>query len=271
LASVPPSSEGETGATAPDGEIGATAPDGETGATAPDGECSDVAAPSAELTRRQLEARLSTELGRPVALTLTENRRTMLSTRRRGHVLCVRLHSLFGEAGQGVVHDLVRYLRDRDRHASARLNEYIEQRRDRIRARSQRTVTTRTVGEYHDLGAIFEELNQRWFDGRVDARITWSRRSSTRRRRRRSIRLGAYQARDQLIRVHPVLDQAWVPRFFVAYIVFHEMLHHVLPEEKTGGRRRMHTAEFRARERAYPDYERALEWEKRHLEHLLRG
>ena len=90
-------------------------------------------------------------------------------------------------------------------------------------------------------------------------------------RRRRSIRLGTYSFDERLIRVHPKLDEAWVPHFFVRFIVFHEMLHHVEPARETRSRTEFHTPAFRARERAYPEYERSIAWERANLRQLLRS
>jgi hypothetical protein len=90
-------------------------------------------------------------------------------------------------------------------------------------------------------------------------------------RSRRSLRLGSYDPRAHVIRIHPVLDQDFVPLWFVRYIVFHELLHAAIPIERgRGGRRIFHGPEFRARERAYGDYDRAIEWERAHLAQLLR-
>ncbi len=73
-----------------------------------------------------------------------------------------------------------------------------------------------------------------------------------------------------LIRIHPVLDNLWVPRFFVRYIIFHELLHHLIPTRIQGRRRICHGPEFRAHERAYPDYQRAQLWQQAFLPRLLR-
>ncbi|MCE9593090.1 MAG: hypothetical protein K8S98_02755 [Planctomycetes bacterium] len=90
-------------------------------------------------------------------------------------------------------------------------------------------------------------------------------------RARRSLRLGSYDPRAHLIRIHPVLDQDFVPRWFVRYIVFHELLHAAIPIERgRDGRRVFHGPRFRARERAFSDYARAIEWERAHLTELLR-
>jgi hypothetical protein len=130
---------------------------------------------------------------------------------------------------------------------------------------------TRTAGLHHDLAELFAEVNARYFEGRVDAAVSWGRRAPRRRRRRGSwsINLGTYCAEQKLVRIHPMLDQPEVPRFFVEYILFHEMLHHVVPMPVTHGRRQTHTPEFRAQERRFLEYERAVEWEKLSLPRLV--
>ena len=89
-------------------------------------------------------------------------------------------------------------------------------------------------------------------------------------RGRRSIRLGTYTHDLELVRIHPALDRESVPRFFVEFVVFHELLHHVVPARRSGGRIDYHPPEFRARERTHPDYARAIRWEAENLEALLR-
>ena len=49
------------------------------------------------------------------------------------------------------------------------------------------------------------------------------------------------------------------------------MLHHVIPQSRGGGRRMLHPPVFRARERLFRDFERALAWEKAHIGRLLRS
>jgi predicted metal-dependent hydrolase len=121
----------------------------------------------------------------------------------------------------------------------------------------------------HDLQELYAEINERHFQNTVDARITWGRQPGPNHGRRRSIKLGSYCSREKLIRVHPALDSQVVPRFFVEYIVYHEMLHHVLPPVIRAGRRQLHDRRFKALERAFPDYERALAWERAHIDLLL--
>jgi hypothetical protein len=126
-------------------------------------------------------------------------------------------------------------------------------------------------GKHHDLLALFNATNDRYFGGAINALITWGKRSTTGATKRKTIKLGSYSGVDRLIRVHPALDKKWVPRYFVAYIVYHEMLHHVIPGSRGLGRVNLHPPEFRDREQQFRYFERALVWERRHVGRLLRS
>jgi hypothetical protein len=222
-----------------------------------------------DAARAAIESAVAKLLGVPVEVELTKNRRTMISTRRVRNALRVRLHQMFVEADRAVVEALGRYVKSGDRRASRKLGDFIESRRDRFVAQRPRR-TLRAGGAHYDLGEIFAGIERKFFPGAVEGvGITWGKHGRRDRRRKRSIRLGTYTHDEQLIRVHPVLDQAWVPLFFVEYIVFHEMLHHVEPAREEAGRTVFHTTEFRERERRYPDYARALSWEKANIAKLL--
>jgi hypothetical protein len=181
----------------------------------------------------------------------------------------VRLHHMFASADATTLEALGLYLAQADREAAQQIGRFIEQHRQSIRNRTARPLQLSTTGLHHDLLEIYSDINARYFSGAVEAHITWSRDGKARRRSARSIKLGSYTARDKLIRVHPALDAEFVPRFFVEYIVYHEMLHHVLPARRAGRRRCLHGADFMARERNFERFEEALEWERNNLDRLL--
>jgi hypothetical protein len=219
--------------------------------------------------RARLEARIRRALRVPADLVVTDNRRTMISTKRRGDRLEVRLHHMFLDAPDRVLEELLAYLAEGDPRSSKRIGRFIEENRHRIKRRRRR-VLLRTGGTHHDLDAIFDAVVAEHFpDGVGDARITWGRMPPGRRRRRRSIRLGTYTHDQQLVRIHPALDQACVPGFFVRFVVFHELLHHVVPAIDEGSRVNFHPPAFKRRERAHPDYERSVRWETDNIDALL--
>jgi hypothetical protein len=94
---------------------------------------------------------------------------------------------------------------------------------------------------------------------------------------RKVINLGLYFWGSKVIRIHPVLRQRWVPNYFVEYVVYHEILHHVMaPEMKKlirvsgkGKTPNYHPEVFVLAEKLFRKYDRAMRWEEKNLDRLL--
>lgn len=198
-------------------------------------------------------------------LTIHNNRSTMMSFRRVGAELRLRLHRMFLGAPAEVVDAVARYAVGGKGTSGATLDTFIRQRYQAPANAVPRKLDAR--GRTYDLDAMYARLNAAHFQGTIRARIGWGRDSP--RRRRRTVRLGVYDHHAREIRVNPALDHPQVPAYFVEYIVFHEMLHQLFPSERTQGRNVHHPKAFRERERTYPDYARAIAWEKAHLPRAL--
>lgn len=225
-----------------------------------------------EGARQLLERRLAAAAGEPVMLSITDNRRSMIRHSRRDGLLRVRVHHMFVDAPAVVQEALIRYVVHADREASNLVGRYINDNLHRIRARRRQRTKLLTRGEHHDLLAIFRQLNDKYFEGRVDALITWARKPvRPKSAPRKAIKLGSYSAVERLIAIHPVLDRSWVPRYFLAFVIYHEMLHHLIPAVRDNGRAALHPPVFREREKAFRLYERACTWERAHVARLLRA
>jgi hypothetical protein len=223
-----------------------------------------------EGARQALERRLQGVSPAPVVLAVTDNCRSMITSSRRRGILRARVHMMFLDADPSVQDALARYVVRNDRHASHVVGRFIDTNGHRIRAARPVVSPLVTKGQHHDLLSLFHDVNAKYFGNAVDALITWGRGSSSR-RPRATIKLGSYSAVEKLIRVHPKLDRAWVPRYFVQFIIYHEILHHVIPASRGAGRSLLHPVEFRERERQFVHYERAVRWEKAHIGRILRA
>ncbi len=239
--------------------------DGDSHASAP------IDEPALRLGRR-LTAHLP---GGRAEVELTDNRHTMISVRRLGGsppAFRVRLHRMFTEADPATVNALARYVTRGDRRASSHLGRFIDAHQDLVREsiRIGRYVRLHPAGAVHQLGAVLDDLNARYFAGNVRAGITWGRHGGSRPvARLRTLKLGSYHPDDRVIRIHPVLDQPFVPRFFVQSVVFHEMLHEIHGMPIVQGRRSIHSPAFRADERRFEHHALAEAWERDNLERLL--
>jgi hypothetical protein len=217
--------------------------------------------------KRVLERRLRARLRTDVTVEVHDNTHTMVTFERVRRGWRIRLHHMFLAAPEEVVTALAEFVRSVDR--------FIERNKAFIRrvspAQLRRRLRIEPVGRHHDLSAIFSTLNRRYFAGRIGATITFGPAPRSR-RPRKSIKMGSYSADSRVIRIHPALDQPKVPRYFVEWIVFHEMLHHVYRARRgEDGRRCVHPPEFMQHERRFHDFHRAQAWENENLDVLLRA
>lgn len=218
--------------------------------------------------------------GRLRSLKLTDNRRSILSVRpahqKDPDGLAVRLHRGFVGAPDTVLAAAVVLIEGHEdpelRRSSRRV---VRVWMDRYWAEHgaperRRKVTLRPLGATLDLRELRDDLNRRFFEGRLSVHITWSQVFPGTVCRTRSIRLGSYQEDLGVVRIHPALDRRGVPRYVVESIVYHELLHADIPAVMRNGRRHVHTPEFRRRERQFPDHRRAKAWIRKNLQRLLR-
>jgi hypothetical protein len=240
--------------------------------------------PNPDAPRLELLRRLNRlAAGRLRSLTLTDNRRTILTVRPAPAAdrtrLELRIHRSFLEAPDEVLRAVASFVdskkgSERARQALTLIREHFS--RHRETAGRARRPALRPEGVACDLRELVEDLNRRYFEGRLSVDVTWGRAAGgvgrrCRRSRTSSLQLGSYSYEDNLIRIHRVLDDPGVPRYVVEAVVHHELLHADMPPEVRNGRRHFHTPEFRRRERLFRNLGRANAWIQEHLNDLLRA
>jgi hypothetical protein len=221
----------------------------------------DLFASAAGASAESLRRLLSEACNCRVDLTLTRNRVSMASVSfvTEGHAR-VRLHAQFLSAPPSVWETLGRYLRSRRRRDWDGVAAYAQTIDTSSESRDVGGAPLQTKGKVYDLREVGQSINRRFFNGRIKYEIGWGRQRPGGGRRRvtrgRSIRYGSWSRTTRTIRIHPLLDDTRVPLVFVEYIVFHEMLHAVVPSDRSSGRRYDHPEAFRVLERSFPDLPR---------------
>src|SRR5437868_10949460 len=153
------------------------------------------------------------------------------------------------------------YRKPVDRQHAVRYRRYVSGRHMSQKAYLVRQIRGRKQlfspqGHAYDLESIFDDLNVRFFYGLLARpQITWS---SERARNR----LGHYDPAHNTIVVSRVFDHPRVPKYAVEYIVYHEMLHLKYPVKLRGSRRCVHSAEFQAEEKLFPQLEEVKDFLK---------
>jgi hypothetical protein len=188
--------------------------------------------------------------------------------RLRNGKLLVRLSDLLEGAPDTVLRAIAHillakmYRRPIDRAHAARYRKYVGSHEIVRKAHLVRQMRGRKLlrpprGHFYDLDAIFEDLNTRFFYGLMARpRMSWSQ-AKTRRI------LGHYDPAHNAIIISRIFDHPAVPRYVLEYIVYHEMLHLKHPVKLRGSRRCVHSAEFQAEERLFPNAAEANAFLKR--------
>jgi predicted metal-dependent hydrolase len=176
--------------------------------------------------------------------------------------LLVRLSDLLEGAPESVLRSIAHillakmYRKPIERGYATRYRRYISSHEISHKAHLVRQIRGRKCfntprGHTYDLEKIFDELNTRHFWGLLARpRLTWSQNHA-----RNS--LGHYDPAHNAIVVSRIFDHPRVPRYVLEYILYHEMLHLKHPVKLRGSRRCVHSAEFQAEERLFPQLDEA--------------
>lgn len=231
----------------------------------------------AQRSPAQIESLLSDSLGEELSVSLGKSRSQPVRATREGQTWSLRLHTAFAEAPDELLLDLGRWLKAgrRARAACKRLDDWIAAAITDSPAPAPRAANLQPRGQAYNLAAMAGPIIDRQLSGEFGAELalpalTWGRRGRS--SSRYSLRLGSFDPSLHLIRVHPVLDQLGVPKWFTSFVLFHELLHAVYPPVKTAAGRWIHHGRlFRIREKAHLDFAQATRWEREHIGTLIRS
>lgn len=225
----------------------------------------------------ELRRYLAETTGRPISLRMNNNTHSLINARRdgAGPGIRVSLHRMFLQADEKVLKALARFVVSPTPEVRRTVREFINLNHEQIAVAPapapRRSATGSSRGRVYNLRHRANDLNHQFFNDGLRYRIIWGRNSRGARRRQRHVTLGTWNDRQGLIRIHPMLDHPNVPTYFLEYIIYHEMVHIVVPAEiGPSGRRHVHTPAFYKLERRYPHYHFAIAWEKKWLPSLIR-
>lgn len=214
-----------------------------------------------------LKKKLSEHLKIDLELVINENRSTMLNLlEKRSGKARLSIHKMFLDAPENVIAAIAHYVRgarkDRYMH-NLILRGYIQQNLARFDS-SHRLNRAKLVqsGRIYHLEPLYQQLNECYFEGNLDLAITWF--GERGRKNKSRITFGLYHDNLKLIKIHRILDDPFFPDYFVSFVIYHEMLHAIVPGSiGPRGRYCIHTKAFKEKERLFEHYEKAVAWEKK--------
>lgn len=208
-------------------------------------------------------------------LVINENRCTMLNVlERKRDRARLSIHRMFLDAPEDVISAIAHYVQGMKKKGKEGrdllLRGYIQSNLSRFNYSNRLNQSTlNTQGKVYDLDAIYKQLNSSYFQDRLKLRITWYGKPFNKRRSR--VIFGQYYDHLKLIKIHRMMDDPFFPEYFVRFVVYHEMLHEVIPgyvDER--GFFRTHGAKFKEEERKFLDYEKAITWERKNKKFLFK-
>jgi hypothetical protein len=132
------------------------------------------------------------------------------------------------------------------------------------RTKGRKNITS-AQGKVYDLDLMFDELNEVYFENKIQKpTLTWSGTKTYR-------ILGHYDATHQTIVISKSLDEPNVPNFVVQAVLHHEILHIKHPTKIINGRRYSHTKEFRDDEKEFVFYEESENWINKNVVNLKKA
>jgi hypothetical protein len=222
---------------------------------------------------REAASRMGARLPRRLKVSYRSLAEAYFRTTARGGELRVVLNDAFDDAPRGVMGAMAEVIvarasgAARPRMVGEAFWRYVETEELRERMQSnylarQRSFVAEPRGDVWDLEALFDRVNDRYFEGALERPLLgWTKRPIT-------YRWGWYSSMvrpNGLIVINVLLDDREVPRFVPEGTMHHEMLHMLFDPKVVNGRRVVHTREFRDLERGYenfpdlrPEYRRVL-------------
>ena len=207
---------------------------------------------------------LEKAFNKPIELRFTQNRSTMLSFREEKHAYKLRMHERFLTANTIEIQALADYLQSKNKASGQILDAFINRIAQNLPTKYPKL---RAKGRFFDLHELFYKVNAEHFYNLCSAQITWG--QGQRKKRRKTIQLGLYYYDENIIVIHPALDQSFVPEYYLCWIIYHEMLHEVFGYSKEAKRQQVHPPEFIALEESFPCFQECKTWEAHNLNRLL--
>lgn len=209
---------------------------------------------------KDLQRTLESSVGIRLQLKINDNRSTMLSVKWEPDCTKVSLHRMFLQAPHNIMQDLACYLKREHKKLTPGIKAYIEHNLQKLDYSHELDLSKlETKGAVYDLKEIYNSLNQWYFNGLLRLHITWF--GERKRSRGSQVTFGLFQDPLRLIKVNRLLDSGDFPDYFVHYVVYHEMLHHVCPARvDVSGFKHIHSKEFKQKEQQFAYFEEARQW-----------
>ncbi len=212
---------------------------------------------------QDLQEKLSKIFKKDVELKFKENRVSFLRAKIERTKVKLVLHKVFIDAPEEVFFHLKEYLMKKNRASLKELRKYLASHLKEVDYSDRLKIENlRPMGKVYNLEDILKDLTKGYFSDLEGLHITFFKKRKAKTR----LTFGSYVRSFKLIKINELLDDEFFPLFFVSYVVYHEILHHLFPVKiNEKGKRVVHGKDFKEAEKKYLFYKRAKSFEKEFL------
>lgn len=216
-----------------------------------------------------LHEQLKPSTGKRLKLKINDNHSTMVSVKWESDCTKVSLHRMFLNAPENVMQSLACYIDEKQSSFGPSIKNFISEKRKSLDYSHVIPISNlRHQGDIYNLKEIFDQLNREYFQNKIKLNITWF--GARRHRNKSQITFGLYCDTKKLIKVSRLMDSKIFPDYVIAYVIYHEMLHHTCPpfiNEK--GLYSIHNPAFKSREAQFKEFRQAKNWFKANQDALF--
>lgn len=217
-----------------------------------------------KLTPAQLQDFLQSYCDQPLYLKLNENRSTMCSIRWESNEIKISLNRIFLAAPKNVIHALAKAIEKKNASIPTIVKAFIHKQLVKLDYSAGLDPSQlEHQGQVYNLKELYDSVNQEYFDGKLELKITWF--SSEFKQNKSRFTFGLYFDALKLIKINRVMDTKKFPKYVIRYVIYHEMLHFVSPTYvDKAGIHRAHNKKFKHLEMQFKEYTRAKLWIQKH-------
>jgi hypothetical protein len=195
---------------------------------------------------------------------IKKDKNCLISVRKKIFLTHININPIFLKSDHIIFNDIIYFLK-----YSTQKNNELKEVKKRLSLfyennNIKKNITINTKFKDKNISLMYENIisNFKNIYNTIDfsvLKITWGRNSKN---RTRSIRFGSFDKKKNLIRIHPILDNKFIPDHFLKSVIYHEISHFVCdklyPELKT-----YHNKIFyQILEKLDQDYFKSMKWEK---------
>jgi len=171
----------------------------------------------------------------------------------------IYIHPVFIKADKNIIHDIINFIcnKDKSKQIQDKLKLFYHENKQKRKTKINHKYT------HIDILKLFNEcihnINNLGINLDLSKlNITWGKNYKN---RLRSIRFGSFDKRNNLIRIHPVLDNNNIPTHFIISVIYHEIAHYII-NEMHNDLKPHHKEFYKLLKKIDPDYKKSYDWEK---------